>query len=733
MPISDGRRRPSRCPRRAGRRSGAMSRLPTTNPTEVTPSWRPYSNSVRAEDPDRHRQEQDVPQPERQEDGQRRSGTASAGSASATGSCAPLLRFSTTTPIAGRSPRRGAPSGSRTSEHEDEREQRTSPRRCRTAGGCRSRPAGPASGEADGRRAERADRRGTSSPEVSSSSDAISGQDALPGRIEELADGRRQRTAGRTSAIIPVSWPSASNASGITRTMSPRRRSEASRIRLRSNRSTKTPANRPTNSVGIAVTISTRPTFERRAGQLEDEDAGGEVGQRRADRRDELGRATCSEKSRFRKMANIAAESTGAAAAGITAMARARGAPMCTPSRASSSRFSSRPACAAAPPAAAVAAERAVAGDDAMARDRRGRSGCGRRRRRPLAPRRACRSSARPRRSSRSRRAGCSRTAPRTRAVPGRRGRRGRGAGRRGRRGRRRGSALRRREGASRGARPPRGRRRRVGEVDGRGAEPALEALDERLVGDELVQRRRGRGSVAARRIGPQGAATEVDDEPFGMAREDRPWPAPGPPCGILPGSMTTTPPDPARRSSSRCPIEGMTCASCVNRIERFLKKTPGVEEAVVNLATEVATIRYLPGAGRSRRARRGRRGGRLRRPARVRGARARTARRRRRSRARPTSTPRSARARRATCSSAPLVSIGGRRRDHGPDAPRPDGAARWRTCNRLALAARDLHPGCGPAAASTAPRGAPRGTARRTWTRSSPSGRPRPGATRSR
>ena len=42
-------------------------------------------------------------------------------------------------------------------------------------------------------------------------------------------------------------------------------------------------------------------------------------------------------------------------------------------------------------------------------------------------------------------------------------------------------------------------------------------------------------------------------------------------------------------------PVEGMTCASCVNRIERFLKRTPGVEDAVVNLATEVATIRYQP------------------------------------------------------------------------------------------------------------------------------------------
>ena len=42
-------------------------------------------------------------------------------------------------------------------------------------------------------------------------------------------------------------------------------------------------------------------------------------------------------------------------------------------------------------------------------------------------------------------------------------------------------------------------------------------------------------------------------------------------------------------------PIEGMTCASCVNRIERFLTRTPGVESAMVNLATEMATIRYLP------------------------------------------------------------------------------------------------------------------------------------------
>jgi Cu+-exporting ATPase len=42
-------------------------------------------------------------------------------------------------------------------------------------------------------------------------------------------------------------------------------------------------------------------------------------------------------------------------------------------------------------------------------------------------------------------------------------------------------------------------------------------------------------------------------------------------------------------------PVEGMTCASCVNRITRFLRKVDGVEEANVNLASESATVRFDP------------------------------------------------------------------------------------------------------------------------------------------
>ena len=39
-------------------------------------------------------------------------------------------------------------------------------------------------------------------------------------------------------------------------------------------------------------------------------------------------------------------------------------------------------------------------------------------------------------------------------------------------------------------------------------------------------------------------------------------------------------------------PIEGMTCASCVARVERSISKIEGISDVVVNLATEKATFR---------------------------------------------------------------------------------------------------------------------------------------------
>ncbi len=43
--------------------------------------------------------------------------------------------------------------------------------------------------------------------------------------------------------------------------------------------------------------------------------------------------------------------------------------------------------------------------------------------------------------------------------------------------------------------------------------------------------------------------------------------------------------------------VGGMTCASCVARVERAIKALPGVLDATVNLTTEAATVEYLPNA----------------------------------------------------------------------------------------------------------------------------------------
>jgi Cu+-exporting ATPase len=63
--------------------------------------------------------------------------------------------------------------------------------------------------------------------------------------------------------------------------------------------------------------------------------------------------------------------------------------------------------------------------------------------------------------------------------------------------------------------------------------------------------------------------------------------------------------PDPAMTSTAiapldtfRIPVTGMTCASCVGRVEKTLKKVPGVVDATVNLATEEAAVQVKPGVG---------------------------------------------------------------------------------------------------------------------------------------
>ncbi|HEY9065222.1 MAG TPA: heavy metal translocating P-type ATPase [Burkholderiaceae bacterium] len=52
----------------------------------------------------------------------------------------------------------------------------------------------------------------------------------------------------------------------------------------------------------------------------------------------------------------------------------------------------------------------------------------------------------------------------------------------------------------------------------------------------------------------------------------------------------------PSPSAGIRLQVGGMTCASCVARVEKALAKVPGVASASVNLATEVATVQAAPG-----------------------------------------------------------------------------------------------------------------------------------------
>src|SRR4051812_44261698 len=59
---------------------------------------------------------------------------------------------------------------------------------------------------------------------------------------------------------------------------------------------------------------------------------------------------------------------------------------------------------------------------------------------------------------------------------------------------------------------------------------------------------------------------------------------------------MATTHPSPTPTTVDvSFPVSGMTCASCVNRVEKAIAKVPGVEGAAINLATERATVNFDP------------------------------------------------------------------------------------------------------------------------------------------
>ena len=64
-----------------------------------------------------------------------------------------------------------------------------------------------------------------------------------------------------------------------------------------------------------------------------------------------------------------------------------------------------------------------------------------------------------------------------------------------------------------------------------------------------------------------------------------------------VPFSGDMSPKDLAGSETVRLSIRGMSCASCVAKIEKSLKSVPGVLDASVNIATEQATVKVRPSA----------------------------------------------------------------------------------------------------------------------------------------
>jgi cation transport ATPase len=74
------------------------------------------------------------------------------------------------------------------------------------------------------------------------------------------------------------------------------------------------------------------------------------------------------------------------------------------------------------------------------------------------------------------------------------------------------------------------------------------------------------------------------------LTKEDLPATRPDTRPGTQPGTQPGT-------RNVELAIDGMTCASCVRRVEKAILARPGVDAATVNLATERASIRYAPSA----------------------------------------------------------------------------------------------------------------------------------------
>ncbi|MEZ5888633.1 MAG: heavy metal translocating P-type ATPase [Paracoccaceae bacterium] len=103
--------------------------------------------------------------------------------------------------------------------------------------------------------------------------------------------------------------------------------------------------------------------------------------------------------------------------------------------------------------------------------------------------------------------------------------------------------------------------------------------------------------SCVARVARGLGSVDGISDVSVNLAAEAARFQADGP--GSLSAAATKLEAlgYPARKATVTLTIGGMTCASCVGRVERALAALPGVTEAHVNLAAESARVTYLEGA----------------------------------------------------------------------------------------------------------------------------------------
>jgi Cu+-exporting ATPase len=103
---------------------------------------------------------------------------------------------------------------------------------------------------------------------------------------------------------------------------------------------------------------------------------------------------------------------------------------------------------------------------------------------------------------------------------------------------------------------------------------------------DSLVQ--------AVARAGYRVPANPAAPQPA-LASNNSPSTAPQPGTNMPPGAKSQPKPSahPASADNERLllDIEGMTCASCVARVEHALQSVPGVTTARANLATNEATV----------------------------------------------------------------------------------------------------------------------------------------------